>query len=112
MAFTTKDKVTNWNGKIALKIEMYAREIFNFDDLNKDIKFFYNSDTAEVQPYEQFKHMRNKLFKGKLNDGSIEFISTYSNFDSKSLKDIGENDSFKMLEDFEKIYFNLGGTTL
>ena len=108
----TKDNVPNWNGKIAIKIEMYAREIFNFDDLNKDIKFVYNSGMAEVRPYEKFKHMLNKLFEGHLNDESIEFIATYSNFDSKSLRDIGENDSFKMLEDFEKIYSNWGGKTL
>ena len=100
----TKDNVTNWNGKIAIKIEMYAREIFGFNDTNKDIKFFY--DTAETRPYEKFKHMLNKMFQGNFDDETIEFLTVYSQFDHKSLKDIGEKTSFEMLEDFEKILSN------
>ena len=96
-----KNRETNWNKKIALKIEMYARGIFGFDDSNKDIKFYYS--TAEVQPYVNLQHMLNKMFEGNLNDESLEFLTVYSEFDHKSLRAIGEEASYEMLEAFEKI---------
>ena len=101
---TMEDEI-NWNGKIALKIEMYAREIFNFGDLNKNIKFYYNSGAAETRPYEKLQHMLNKIFKDGLNDEAIKFITTYSKFDGKSLREMGKKTSFEMLENFEKILF-------
>ena len=93
--------VTNWKKKIALLIEIYARSIVALNDLSENE--FYTADAIELNCYEKFKHMLNKLFNGDLNDASIEFITNYSKFDGKSLREIGEETSFEMLKDFEKI---------
>lgn len=93
--------VINWQKKIALQIEIYTRAIVELNDLSENE--FYTADAIELNCYEKFKHMLNKLINGDLNDASIEFITKYNKFDGKSLREIGEENSFEMLKDFEKI---------
>ena len=103
------DTVLNWKKKISLKIQNYAREIFNLNDLSKNL--FYSADAIESNCYEKLANMLNKLFADNFNEEAREFITTYEKYNHHSLREIGEDAAFKMLEDFEKIYSNWGGKT-
>ena len=104
------DNVVNWKKKIALQIETYARVVFDLDDLSKND--FYTADAIEYNCYETITHMLNKLFNGNFNDEVNEFIFAYSEYKGKSLREIGEETAFKMLEAFKKIFSGFRKETL
>ena len=69
------NSATNWNGKIALKIEMYARAIFKFDDLCKERKEYFNSHHINLYPVEVISNILKRLTNGELDNNSNIFCS-------------------------------------
>ena len=104
------DNVVNWKKKIALEIQTYARVVFDLDDLSRND--FYTADAIEVNCYEKIIHMLNKVFNGNFNEEVNEFIFAYSGYKGKSLREIGEETAFKMLEAFKKIFSGFRKETL
>ena len=100
----------NWRKKISLKIQNYAREIFNFSDLDKNS--FYSADAIELNCYEKYVNMLNKLFDNNFNEDAKSFITTYEKYNYSSLRTIGEDNAFQMLDTFEKILSNFRKDTI
>ena len=94
--------ISNWKKTVALKIELYAREIFNTNDLTMNA--FFTADSIELNCYEKFEHLLNKIFDKEIDNASNEFMLTYSKYNNKTMREIGEDVVLKMLEDFEKIF--------